>query len=217
MQCEELLAEKDLSPESRRSVEAIYRRVQAMAEMVSQLLLLSRADQGREKLCVEALDFSELSQLEAEEYSEIAAQRDIALEAEIEPGVTLEGDQTLLMRLWGNLLQNAVTYGRPGGHIRMAVRRDGGTVLLQVRDDGIGIAPEHLPRIWDRFYQVSASRSAESSGLGLSMVKWIVEAHHGEIRVESKEGAGTTFTARLPARFAGGGTEHERRDDDADS
>ena len=97
------------------------------------------------------------------------------------------------------------------------VRRDGDAVQLQVRDDGIGIAPEHLPRIWDRFYQVSASRSAESSGLGLSMVKWIVEAHHGEIRVESKEGAGTTFTARLPARFAGGGTEHERRDDDADS
>lgn len=217
MQCEELLAQEDMPPEARQQVEVIRRKVDSMAGMVSQLLLLSRADQGREKLALEELDLSELSELVAQEFAELAGEKGIALAADIQPGVAITGDQTLLLRLWGNLLQNAVTYGRPGGHIRMAVRRDGDTVQLQVRDDGIGIAPEHLPRIWDRFYQVSASRSAESSGLGLSMVKWIVEAHHGEIRVESKEGAGTTFTARLPARFAGGGTEHERRDDDADS
>ncbi len=198
MQCEELLAEETISPESRRAVETIHRKVRAMAEMVSQLLLLSRADQGREQLCVETLDFSELSQLEAETFTEMAAQRDMVLEADIQPDIRINGDQTLLLRLWGNLLQNAVTYGKVGGHIWMSVRKDGNRVRLQVRDDGIGIAPEHLPRIWDRFYQASPARNSESSGLGLSMVKWIVEAHGGEIRVESTEGEGTVFTVWLP-------------------
>lgn len=202
MQCEELLSEETLAPETRLSVETIHRKVRAMAEMVSQLLLLSRADQGQEKLCMENLDFSELSQMEAETFSEIAAQRDIQLEADIEPDIHLYGDQTLLLRLWNNLLQNAVTYGRAGGHIWMTVHADSDAVQLQVRDDGIGIAPEHLPHIWERFYQVSPSRSAESSGLGLSMVRWIVQAHDGDITVESTEGAGTVFTVQLPLASA---------------
>ena len=73
-----------------------------------------------------------------------------------------------------------------------------GMAYLQVKDDGIGIAPEHLPKIWDRFYQADPSRSSDSSGLGLSMVKWIVEAHGGQVEVSSVVGKGTTFTVKLP-------------------
>ena len=125
-------------------------------------------------------------------------EKGIALAADIQPGVAITGDQTLLLRLWGNLLQNAVTYGKEDGHIWMKLSAGEGMATLQVRDDGVGIAPDQLPKIWERFYQVDPARSGESSGLGLSMVRWIVQAHGGTIQAESALGEGSTFTARLP-------------------
>lgn len=209
MQCEDLLAREDLSPEARGEVELVTRKVKSMAEMVSQLLLLSRADQGREKLTLEDLDLSELSQMEAEEFEEIARLKDITLSAEIQSGIHVTADQTLMLRLWGNLLQNAVSYGKQGGHIWMSLSRHEDKAYLQVKDDGIGIAPEHLPKIWDRFYQADPSRSGDSSGLGLSMVKWIVEAHGGQAHVSSVLGKGTTFTVELPLASSQGGEKQE--------
>lgn len=209
MQCEDLLAREDLSPEARGEVELVTRKVKSMAEMVSQLLLLSRADQGREKLTLEDLDLSELSQMEAEEFEEIARLKEITLSAEIQPGIHVTADQTLMLRLWGNLLQNAVSYGKQGGHIWMSLSRHEDKACLQVKDDGIGIAPEHLPKIWDRFYQADPSRSGDSSGLGLSMVKWIVEAHGGQAHVSSVLGKGTTFTVELPLASSQGGEKQE--------
>ncbi len=198
MQCEDLLSREDLPKEAREEVELVNRKVKSMAEMVSQLLLLSRADQGREKLTLEDLDLSELSEMEAEEFGEIAGLKNITLSSEIQPGIHVVADQTLMLRLWGNLLQNAVSYGKEGGHIWTSLKREGTMACLRVKDDGIGIAPEHLPKIWDRFYQADPSRSGDSSGLGLSMVKWIVEAHGGKVRVSSVLGRGTTFTVELP-------------------
>lgn len=207
MQCEDLLARQDLPQEARKEVEVVSRKVHSMAEMVSQLLLLSRADQGRERLFLEELDLSELSEMEAEEFTEVAAQKGITLEAEIQPGVRVTADQTLILRLWANLLQNAVTYGKEGGHIWMSVKAQEGNAFLQVKDDGVGISQEDLPKIWDRFYQVDSSRSGDSSGLGLSMVKWIVEAHGGQIAAESQLGRGSVFTARIPLEGPRGGSQ----------
>lgn len=198
MQCESLLEREDLSPDSRREVEVVSRKVRSMADMVSQLLLLSRADQGRERLSLERLDLSELSLLEAEEFAPVAARKDITLSKDIQPGLFVTADQTLLLRLWENLLRNAVTYGREGGHIWMSLKEHDGRAVLAVKDDGMGIAPEDLPKIWNRFYQADPSRSGDSSGLGLSMVKWIAQAHGGEARVESRLGVGSVFTVELP-------------------
>ena len=131
MQCEELLAREDMPPEARQQVEVIRRKVDSMAGMVSQLLLLSRADQGREKLALEELDLSELSELVAQEFAELAGEKGIALAADIQPGVAITGDQTLLLRLWGNLLQNAVTYGKEGGHIWMKLSAGEGVATLR--------------------------------------------------------------------------------------
>lgn len=198
MQGEALLARQELSPEARKEVELMCRKLRSMSEMASQLLLLSRADQGRERLTLETLDLSELSQLEAEEFAEVASRRQITLEADIQPGVSVVADQTLLLRLWGNLLQNAVTYGKEGGHIWMKLTVEESWAVLRVRDDGIGISPEQLPKIWDRFFQADPSRSGASSGLGLSMVQWIAAAHGGRASAESKLGEGSVFTVRLP-------------------
>lgn len=199
MQCEELLQGNHLDEEGRRELLIIHKKVKSMSDMVSQLLLLSRADQGREKLHMERINFSELSEMVAEEFMEIAREKDITLQVEIKPELYLMADQTLMIRLFGNLLENAVNYGEPGGHIWLSVWKADSYVQMSVKDDGIGISPQDLPRIWDRFYQADPSRNSDSSGLGLSMVKWIVEAHHGQVSVTSELGKGTVFSCIFPA------------------
>ena len=199
MQCEELLQGDHLDEAGRREVFLIQRKVKGVSDMISQLLLLSRADQGREKINLEQVDFSELVEMVVEEFIDIAKEQDIEIQTEIEPELYLTADQTLIIRLLGNLLENAVNYGNSGGHIWVSAWKTDDSIHLLVKDDGIGISQQDLPRIWDRFYQADPSRNSESSGLGLSMVKWIVEAHHGKISVSSKLGKGTDFTCIFPA------------------
>lgn len=200
MQCEELLQGGRLEEESRRGVSLIHRKVKGISDMISQLLLLSRADQGRERINLEQVDLSELAEMVAEEFAEIAKEKNIAIQTEIEPNLRMTADQTLMIRLLGNLLENAVNYGNAGGHIWLSARKADGGVQLQVKDDGIGISPQDLPRIWDRFYQADPSRNSESSGLGLSMVKWIAEAHGGQISVSSELGKGAAFLCIFPTQ-----------------
>ncbi|MFR3226894.1 MAG: sensor histidine kinase, partial [Blautia massiliensis (ex Durand et al. 2017)] len=124
--------------------------------------------------------------------------RDIALHTEIEPGVLVQGDETLLMRLFINLLENGIRYGRPGGWLRLTLRRDGDAAVAVVADNGIGIAPENLEHIWQRFWQADPARSGGGAGLGLAMVRWIAEAHGGTVTVESTVGEGSAFTFTMP-------------------
>lgn len=202
-QCEYLLEEGSLSREERKSVEAIQRKAQNMARMISQLLFLSRADQNRQAVQKEYLDLSMLTEIAVEEQQEIAAARGIRIESEIEEGVHGYVDETLFIRIWMNLLGNAVTYGRENGWIRVGLHTRGGEVCGYVQDNGIGIRQEDLPRIWERFYQADPSRTSgenSGSGLGLPMVKWIVEIHGGSIRAESRYGEGSRFSFSLPLK-----------------
>ena len=198
MQCDAMLERDDLDDQTRTQIEVLQRKIRNLSSMISQLLLLSRADRGQEKLQKEDLDLSELAEMLTEEYEEIAAERHITLQADIQPDIHLHADQTLMIRLFANLLQNAITYNREHGAITMTLKQED-DIILTVQDTGIGISEEHLPHIWERFYQADPSRSdTESSGLGLSMVKWIVEAHQGTITVSSKLNEGTTFTCVFP-------------------
>lgn len=199
MQCEDLLQGNHLDEEGRREVSVIHRKMKSISDMVSQLLLLSQADQGREKLNLEPVDFSEICEMVAEEFTGIAQEKGIQIQTRIEPGLQLTADQTLMIRLLGNLLENAVSYGNPGGHVWVSAWKADEYLQVLVKDDGIGISPQDLPRIWDRFYQADPSRNSDSSGLGLSMVKWIVEAHHGQISVSSELGKGTAFSCIFPS------------------
>ncbi len=99
-----------------------------------------------------------------------------------------------------NLIENAIHYGKENGNVLVSLSKEGDRVIGRVKDDGIGIAPEHLDKIWQRFYQIDSVRNPNhnSSGLGLSMVKWIVEAHGGTISVESTPGVGSAFTFEIP-------------------
>ena len=198
MQCDAMLERDDLDDQTRTQIEVLQRKIKNLSSMISQLLLLSRADRGQEKLQKENLDLSELAEMLTEEYEEIAAERHLTLQADIQPDIHMYADQTLMIRLFANLLQNAITYNREHGAITMTLKQ-ADDIILTVQDTGIGISKEHLPHIWERFYQADPSRSdTESSGLGLSMVKWIVEAHQGTITVSSKVNEGTTFTCVFP-------------------
>ncbi|MFR8033951.1 MAG: sensor histidine kinase [Lachnospiraceae bacterium] len=200
MQCDALLERKDLDSQIREEIGVIQKKTAALSQMVSQLLILSRADQGREKLVMEQQDLSELLEITSEEAKERAAEKNIAVYTDIQPNVMKKGDETLLIRMWMNLLNNAVSYGKEGGHIWIHLSQTADCITAVIRDDGIGIGKEDLPRIWDRFYQADPSRSgSESSGLGLSMVQWIVKVHGGTIQADSELGTGTIFTIRFPA------------------
>lgn len=199
LQSEELLADPSLSEERREQLEAIRRKARDMSSMISQLLLLSRADQGRQALQKESLDISELTQMTAEEQQLLAQERHISIETDIEPGIVMEADESFFIRLLVNLISNSISYGREGGTTKVSLRREGKMAVLAVADNGHGIEEKDLPRIWDRFYRADASRSdAGHSGLGLSIVKWIALEHGGEVAVESEKGKGSVFTCRFP-------------------
>lgn len=186
--------------EARKALEVDLQQAKKMSALLRQLLFLARADRGVQKLQPETIDLSEIAGLVAEELQGMAEKRQIRLETEAEPGLTARADETMMMRVFLNLLSNAVKYGKEGGFARLRLWREGGWIAGEVRDDGIGIAEENLPLIWNRFYQADPARTAEGgSGLGLSMVKWIIEAHGGSVGVSSRLGEGSVFTFRIPA------------------
>ena len=197
-QCEDAL-ESNASPEElRAALRAIQRQGEKMAGLLSQLLLLARADNGSQKLRREPVDLSEMAAAVAEEQRELAAEKRITVTADIAPGLVVQGDETLLMRVLINLMENGIKYGREGGHLTLTLSGSETRVTGVVADDGIGIAAADLDKIWRRFWQADPARSRGGAGLGLSMVKWIVEAHGGQITAASTLGRGTAFTFTLP-------------------
>lgn len=199
LQSEELLSAPSLSEPQREQLEAIRKKAGDMSAMISQLLLLSRADQGRQVLQKEPLDISELTLMTAEEQQLLADEKHISIVTDIEPGIVLPADESFFIRLLVNLISNSIAYGREGGTTKVSLHREEQEAVLAVADDGVGIDGKDLPRIWDRFYRADASRGDSShSGLGLSIVKWIAKEHGGEVAVESEKGRGSTFTCRFP-------------------
>lgn len=198
-QCEYALKKADTLEEALAALEVILGQSKKMSALISQLLTLARADQGTIRLRLERLCVSDLVSMAALEQEDAAARRNMEIRQEIEPDIMWQVDETMFLRLWINLISNSIKYGKEGGFVRIVLRQEGDVLLGQVIDNGIGISPEEIPKIWDRFYQVNPSRSDENSaGLGLSMVKWIVSAHGGTISVDSVMNEGSEFTILLP-------------------
>lgn len=199
LQCEELLENKTVNDETKKEIQILDRRVKHLSTLVSQLLVLSRIDQGRAVVEKENINFSELTEMAIEEIRVVAEQKHISVHSEIQPEIFIQGDETLLIRMWMNLLKNAVNYGKERGTIKVFLQKDGKKINGSVKDDGIGISEKDLPHIWKRFYRADKSRTeAENSGLGLSIVEWIVKEHGGEIWAESRLGEGSIFYFSFP-------------------
>lgn len=199
-QCEYAASPDATEQDRRTALQVVAVQARKMSNLISQLLTLARTDSGRQQLHLETLNLSELAEIICEEQRDAAAARDIELIADIQPDLLLRADETMMMRLLINLISNAISYGREGGHIWVTLHASETEVTGSVRDDGIGIDAQHLPKIWNRFYQVDPSRTASrnGAGLGLPMVRWIVEAHHGSITADSAPGKGSTFTFVFP-------------------
>jgi signal transduction histidine kinase len=169
-------------------------RVVAMLEI---LMDISEAETGTLRLQPERVNLADVLRDAVELYADVAEDKGLALHVDAPAELCVSADRHRLRQVTANLLDNAVKYTPSGGRIDLAARREGDDALLVVRDTGPGISPEDVPRIFDRLYRGDRSRSERGLGLGLSLVKAIVEAHQGRVSVESSPGQGSTFTVRL--------------------
>ena len=170
-----------------------------MSKLISEMLMIARGEM-KESYDMEEVDLGLLTEVVVEELQEQANKKKIQISVSNDLDIKMMGNHTLLLRMMMNLVQNAISYGKEHGHIEILWKNQGELIIGEVKDDGIGIDQKHLLKIWDRFYRVDKSRSKENggTGLGLSMVRFIVAVHGGKIRVESKKGEGTSFIFQFP-------------------
>jgi signal transduction histidine kinase len=192
--------------------------INRMSQIVEDLLLLSRADSGQIRLNREDIDLNEILSEVIAHLNVLAKSKNLCIEtSNHREEVHIYGDPLRIRELFLNLIENGIKYTEDGGSIHVLLTRDGllkeekqtahiqgaklpEFVQIIISDTGIGIAKEDQEKIFDRFFRVDKARSREQggSGLGLSICKWIVEAHQGEIRVESELGKGSSFIVKLP-------------------
>ena len=181
---------------------SIHSEARRMLRIVEDLMSLSRIQADRFTVPSEKVDLREVAQAAIEHVQPLAQSRGCNIELEAGSSTTVLGDYPQLLQLADNLLGNAVRYGcsERAAMVRVHVERSGGEALFRVQDNGDGVAPEHLPRLTERFYRVDAARSRDSggTGLGLAIVKHIVERHRGLLSIDSKVGKGTQVNVRLP-------------------
>jgi signal transduction histidine kinase len=166
--------------------------------MVNTLMDISEAETGVLTLRREPVPLRQLLADAVDLYEDVAETRHVTVTLEPGPDVVVDGARDRLRQVFANLLDNAIKYTPEGGAVQLAVRRDGDWAVATVIDTGVGIAAQHLPRIWDRLYRADPSRSERGLGLGLSLVKAYVTAHGGTVDAVSTPGRGSTFTVRLP-------------------
>ena len=183
--------------EAQKSFGIIEKEGQKMSKLVSQLLTLARMERRRQKLNLENINLSELIEMTVETQTLSAKSKNIKIITKIMPEIYANIDEMMIMRVFTNLISNAISYGKQNGTVIVELFLKEDKIISKISDDGIGISEDKLDKIWLRFYQVDPSKNGDNSGLGLSMVKKIVELHKGEIFVESELGKGTTFTIIL--------------------
>jgi two-component system phosphate regulon sensor histidine kinase PhoR len=188
-----------------RFLDIIERNAQRLQSLVEDMLELSKLESNEFKLKRERVELERVVPIVLALFRERAEKKGVRLAAELPPALpSVEGDARALEHVLSNLVDNAVKYCAAGARILVKASREDGRVRLVVTDTGPGIAPEHLPRVFERFYRVDAGRSRElgGTGLGLSIVKHMVEAMRGKVAVESAVGRGSTFTVSLPSSEA---------------
>lgn len=177
-------------------------QAERMSRLIEDLLSLSRIELREHVAPTSPVDLNAITQDVIAALKPAAEKNDVTLKANIPAEETLViGDRDELAQVAQNLVQNAIKYGRKGGHVDVTLRKTPQMIEFVVADDGIGIAPEHLPRLTERFYRVSAKDSKErgGTGLGLAIVKHIVNRHRGELQISSVLGKGSTFSVAMPA------------------
>jgi len=198
---ETLLDDNSLSSQTREFLQIILKNASRMNRLTEDLLALASVESGDYKLNLQKVPASTLVEEAVGSLAGLVLDSALTLEVGETTDEPVMTDLDALSQVFGNLIENAMKYGKAGGRIRVGVRKQDGLIEFYVQDFGSGIAYEHLPRIFERFYRVDKARSRESggTGLGLAIAKHIVHAHGGDIRCESELGFGATFLFRLPS------------------
>jgi two-component system, OmpR family, sensor kinase len=186
--------------EYRASLGIVLDEARRLSRLIDDLLNLARADAGHVKLHMEEFYFNDLIGECCRSVQGLAAARRIELECRTGEDIPFRGDQELLRRLVINLLDNAIRYTPLGGKVVASLETAGPQLRIAIADTGSGISAEAAPHVFDRFYRADKGRSRENGGfgLGLAIVRWIAESHRGAIDLDSRPGAGSTFTVTLP-------------------
>jgi signal transduction histidine kinase len=166
--------------------------------MLDTLMDISEAESGAMPLQREPVRLQDVAARAVDLYRDVADAKSVTLVADAGADAVVSGDRVRLEQATANLIDNAVKYTPRGGRVVVEVLRERGRALLRVRDTGTGIPADEQPRIWDRLFRGDKSRAERGLGLGLSLVKAIIEAHGGTVTVVSEAGQGTTFTVSLP-------------------
>ena len=182
--------------EYEQALDDLSEETDRLRNLTESLLVLARGDLHPMELN-ETVDLSILLEDVTVSLHPLAEAKGLELACETENRLTVRGESDALIRMFINLLDNAIKYTEYG-EVKVSARRDGGLVQVEINDTGIGIPPEHLPHIFERFYRVEQSRSKQGTGLGLALVQQIVTAHGGTLEAKSQPGQGTTFVIRLP-------------------
>jgi two-component system, OmpR family, phosphate regulon sensor histidine kinase PhoR len=172
--------------------------------LIEDLLIISRLESGQAALNLAPVDLRELGQRVLDDLASRAAARQVRLENNVLPQTIVWADADRLQQVFFNLTDNAIKYGKIGGRVALEAHDTGDKVEVSVADDGPGIPPDSLHRVFERFYRVDRARSRESggTGLGLAIVKHIVQAHGGEAWVKSEIQKGANFHFTLPKKPA---------------
>lgn len=174
--------------------------VERMNRIVEDLLILSRIDSNQERLQFSKTDLSGLIVQSVEKMQVYAGSNNVIIRTDVEQPIYVLGDPHKLKQVLFNVLKNAIDYSNNQGEVKISARKVANQAIVIIEDNGIGISPEDVPHVFERFYRVDKSRSRKQggSGLGLSIVKWIIQEHRSNISLQSLPGQGTAITISLP-------------------
>jgi two-component system, OmpR family, sensor histidine kinase BaeS len=193
--------EEGIFPPEARHMRTIREQTQLLSRIVDDLRTIGLAEAGELSLEIERVDLAEVASATVDAFAARAAAAGVGLSADFAPGCAVDGDAARLRQVLAALTDNALRHTPRDGRVQLVGRRNGAGVRVSVEDTGGGIAPEDLPRVFDRFYQADPSRDRRTgtSGLGLSIVRALVEAHGGYVGADNRPGGGTSVWVDLPA------------------
>jgi signal transduction histidine kinase len=197
-QAEEVLIGKREIDEYKEAIETIRNESKKMSHIISQLLMIYRSDEGRYKFHFEILNLNMIIEDIVNEFQDVAVANGLNISFKTEEEIKIKADQTLITRLFINIIDNAIKYTNRDGKINIRLSRINNYSVTVIEDTGIGISEKDMPYIFDRLYQVDKSREDRGTGLGLAIAKSITDLHKGEMLVESKLNSGSKFIIKLP-------------------
>jgi signal transduction histidine kinase len=190
--------------EYRESLQVLRDEARRLSQIVENLFTLARADAGNYPLTRTQFYLDELLEECVRAARSLAAAKNIRLELQSEEELLMDADEALIRRMVLNLIDNAIKFSAPGGHVSVKARRDGSRYVVAVEDTGAGIPADLQPRVFERFFRADKARTHQNdggtgAGLGLAISRWIAEAHHGELKLGSSNEKGSVFLASLRA------------------